>query len=81
MKTFQDVLRGWVGREMIDLATCPRHTQVDYAKRNANVAAGIVLCPRCDGTGNELVLRHRFCTTCGGTGVWPHDLPDSWRRH
>lgn len=40
-------------------------------ENEARVAAGsdLMLCGRCDGTGNELYSMYRQCAECGGVGV------------
>jgi len=46
----------------------------DNERRQENVAAvtadsSLMLCDRCNGTGNELYAMYRACTNCGGVGV------------
>lgn len=54
---------------LIDLRTVLIHMRMDYQKRNDNVEGGETLCPKCDGTGNELFSMYRRCSECNGTGV------------
>lgn len=54
---------------LIDLRTVPLTMRMDYQKRNENVEEGEILCPKCDGTGNELFSMFRRCSECGGTGI------------
>lgn len=53
---------------LIDLITVPAHMRIDYANRNENIREGKTLCPRCDGTGNELFSMYHCCSKCNGTG-------------
>lgn len=46
----------------------PHHMRPDEIKRNKNIDAGRTLCPRCDGTGNELWSMYRRCEQCDGKG-------------
>ena len=54
---------------LIDLRTVLIHMRMDYQKRNDNVEEGETLCPKCDGTGNELFKAYRRCSECKGTGI------------
>ena len=54
---------------LIDLRTVPGYMRMDYQKRNDNVEEGEMLCPKCDGTGNELFKMYRRCSECNGTGI------------
>lgn len=37
--------------------------------RQVAVDPSLILCKRCDGTGNELFSMYRACEDCGGIGV------------
>lgn len=41
----------------------------DELRREQNEADGRPLCKRCGGTGNEILLKYRRCSECGGSGV------------
>jgi len=53
---------------LVDLDTVVHYARMDYATRNANLIEGNRLCPRCNGTGNELWAMFRRCQRCYGTG-------------
>lgn len=54
----------------VDVSKFPHHMQVDYIRRNGNIDEGNKLCPRCNGTGNELMSMYRTCSACRGDGVY-----------
>jgi DnaJ-class molecular chaperone len=54
--------------QKVNLEIVPHHMRKDYSIRNENIDKGIDLCPRCSGTGNELVSMYRKCHACNGTG-------------
>lgn len=70
-KTYMDGKR--FPNVLIDVYTIAPHMRVDYVKRNGNVEKGKTLCPRCDGTGNELFSMYRRCSKCNGTGIKKED--------
>lgn len=57
------------GMVLLDLDTVPLIIRGNFAVRNKNLAIGKSLCPRCNGTGNELFSHYRRCQNCHGTGV------------
>jgi len=54
---------------LLDLDTVPHLLRGDFALRNKNLAIGKTLCPRCNGTGNELFSHYRRCQDCHGSGI------------
>lgn len=48
---------------------CSLHQVSDYKTKDNNIVDGNELCPRCDGTGNELFSMYRKCEACDGSGV------------
>lgn len=48
---------------------CAFHQISDYKTKANNIKGGNDLCPRCDGTGNELFSMYRECKACEGTGI------------
>lgn len=60
-----------LGDVLIDIDSCPLHTQTDYVTRNENVTLGRKLCGNCDGTGNEFMSMYHQCPKCSGKGWLP----------
>lgn len=63
MKKLEDMQR------IMKKYNCAPHQVMDYRTKEINEAGTDDLCPRCDGTGNELFSMYRECEACGGSGV------------
>lgn len=55
--------------EINEQAKANPNVQSDQARADKLKEEGYDLCPKCGGTGNELLFMYRQCSDCEGSGI------------